>query len=200
MPKISEAQRQARRDQITRAAVEQFAARGIHSTSMANIIDASALSSGAIYTHFSGKDEIIAHVARTTVSGVFSGLEGVLDSDPLPSPEQLLTLITERITQTDVPTGFIVQVWAEAVTNPIVRGAANEVYAGAFEFFREYAALWLSTGGGLDPRQARAQAPRQARLMISLIYAHILQTPLIDSHNTGDFINDTADLFTALTR
>ncbi|MDR8018253.1 TetR/AcrR family transcriptional regulator [Nesterenkonia aerolata] len=200
MPKISEAQRQARRDQISQAAVEQFAARGIHSTSMANIIDASGLSSGAIYTHFSSKDEIIAHVARTTVSSVFSRLEEILNSDPLPRPELLITLITERIAQTNVPTGFIVQVWAEAVTNPVVHNAANEVYAEAFEFFREYVVLWLSTGGGLDPRQARAQAPRRARLMISLIYAHILQTPLIDSHNTCDFVNDTGDLFTVLTR
>ena len=36
--------------------------------------------------------------------------------------------------------------------------------------------------------------------MISLIYAHILQGSLIDSHGTADFLNDTAGLFTALTR
>jgi AcrR family transcriptional regulator len=198
MPKISESQRQARREQIARAAVEQFAARGIHSTSMANIVEGSGLSFGAIYTHFASKDEIIAYVARTNAGGVFTDLEGLLDSDPLPAPEQLMALITEQIAQAEVPTGFIVQVWAEAITNPAARDAANEVYTAAFEFFREYAALWLSTGGGLDPRQARIQAPRQARVMLSLVYAHILQTSLLDRYRTADFLDDSADLLAAI--
>lgn len=198
MPKISESRRQARREQIAHAAVEQFAARGIHSTSMANIVEGSGLSFGAIYTHFASKDEIIAYVARTNAGSVFTDLEGLLDSDPLPAPERLMALISEQIVQAEVPTGFIVQVWAEAITNPAVRDAANEVYTAAFEFFREYAALWLSTGGGLDPRQARTQAPRQARVMLSLIYAHILQTSLLDRYRTSDFLDDTADLLTAI--
>ncbi|GAA2837615.1 TetR/AcrR family transcriptional regulator [Kribbella solani] len=196
MPKISESRRQARREQIARAALEQFAVRGIHSTSMANIVDGSGLSSGAIYTHFASKDEIIAHVARTTVGGVFIGLEGLLESDPLPAPARLITLITEQIAQAEMPTGFIVQVWAEAVTNPTVRAAANEVYTVAFEFVREYATRWLSTGGGLDPRQAHTQAPRQARVMLNLIYAHILQTSLLDRYSTADFLADTSALIT----
>lgn len=194
MPKISETQRQARRDQIARAAVEQFSERGIHSTSMANIIEASGLSAGAIYTHFSGKDEIITYVAGTTVSGVFTGLGRLLDAESIPTPGELMALITERIAQAEVPTGFIVQVWAEAITNPAVHDTANEVYTTAFEFFREYATLWLSTGGGLDVRQAHAQAPRQARVLLSLIYAHLLQTSLLDNYSTADFLSDISDL------
>lgn len=194
MPKISEAQRQARREQIGRAAVEQFAARGIHSTSMANIVDASGLSAGAIYTHFAGKDEIITYVAGTTVSGVFTGLDGLLNSDPLPTHGELMALITARIEQAEVPTGFIVQIWAEAITNPKVHTAANEVYANAFEFFREYATLWLSTSGGLDVRQARSQAPHQARVLLSLIYAYLLQVSILDDYRTTDFLSDISDI------
>jgi AcrR family transcriptional regulator len=197
MPKISQEQRQARREQIAHAAVEQFTEHGIHSTSMTNIIKASGLSSGAIYTHFASKDEIISYVARTNAGSVFTDMEGLLDSDPLPAPERLMALVTEQIAQAEVPTGFIVQVWAEAITNPTARDAANEVYTAAFEFFRDYAALWLSSEGGFDPRQARLQAPRQARVMLNLIYSHILQTSLLDGYRTSDFLDDTADLLTA---
>lgn len=190
MPKISEAQRQARRDQIARAAVEQFAARGIHSTSIANIVEASGLSAGALYTHFAGKDEIIAHVARATVSGLFTGLEALLETDPLPAPDELIAHVVEGLAQAEVPTGFIVQVWSEAIANPAVHSAANDVYADAFQFLREYAFMWLSTGGGLDVRQARALAPRQARVLVGLIYAHILQASLLDGYSTADFLSD----------
>lgn len=186
MPKISEAQQQARRDQIARAAVEQFAARGIHSTSIANIVEASGLSAGALYTHFAGKDEIIAHVARATVTG----LEALLETDPLPAPDELIAHVVEGLAQAEVPTGFIVQVWSEAITNPAVHSAANDAYADAFQFLREYAFMWLSTGGGLDVRQARALAPRQARVLVGLIYAHILQASLLDGYSTADFLSD----------
>lgn len=195
MPRISPERRQARREQIARAAVEQFAARGIHSTSMANIIDASGLSAGALYTHFTGKDEIITYVARTTVSGIFTGFSELLHRSPPPSPGALMERITERIDSADVPVGFIVQVWSEAVTNPSVRDAANEVYGEAFGFLHQYSRSWLSTAGGLDGQQADAQAPRQARLFISLIYAHILQSSMLDSYETPTFLDDVAGLF-----
>ncbi|SJN12900.1 Transcriptional regulator, TetR family [Leucobacter sp. 7(1)] len=190
MPKISEAQRQSRREQIARAAVAEFAVRGIHPTSMANIVAASGLSAGALYTHFSGKDEIIAYVARQTVGGVFQGLEGLLGAEVLPTPPELIAQITERISSAEVPTGFIVQVWAEAITNPSVHDAANEVYGGAFEFLRSYSARWLterSEEGGLPEV---GQTERQARVLLSLIYAHILQLSLLDAYRTDEFLRD----------
>lgn len=192
MPKITDARRQARRDQIARAALEQFAVRGIHSTSMANIIEASGLSAGAIYTHFAGKDEIIAHVAVSTVSGVLGGVEGVLEADSVPPPAVLLALITERIAVAKVPVGFIVQAWAEAITNPTVRTAANEVYVEAYEFLREYSARWLVAGGGVDAAQAALRAPGRARTLLSLIYAYILQSSLIDDYSPAELLSDIA--------
>lgn len=182
MPRVSEEHRAARRDQIARAAMGQFVTRGIHSTSTDNIAQAAGVSAGAIYTHFAGKDEIIAYVARTAVESVFAGLEQILDDDPLPSPQELVALIAERIPQAGAPAGFMVQVWGEAVTNSDLRELANEVYAKAFEVLREYATLWFATAEGMDVRQARSHAPDQARLLLSMIYAHILQLALIEGY------------------
>lgn len=184
MPKVSAEHMQARRDQIGRAAVEQFSRRGIHSTSMANIIEASGLSAGAIYRHFSGKDEIIAYVARTAIESVFTGIRGLLDAEPLPSPTGVMTLIAARLNESDVSPGYIVQVWGEAATNPTVRSIANEFYHSAFDFLREYLTVWLTTSQDIDLRGAREQAVSQASLMVSLVYAHILQDALIDGHDS----------------
>ncbi|MDR0417120.1 MAG: TetR/AcrR family transcriptional regulator [Propionibacteriaceae bacterium] len=194
MPKVSPEHMQARRDQIARAAVEQFSLRGIHSTSMANIIEASGLSAGAIYRHFAGKDEIIAYVARATINGVFDGVRGLLDAEPLPSPAEVMILIAHRLDQTDVSFGNIVQVWGEAAANPTVHAIANEVYASAFDFLREYLAIWLTANQGLDLASVRDQAPAQARLMVSLVYAYILQRALIDGHDHGRLADSLATL------
>src|ERR1700761_5247538 len=59
MPKISEEQRQARRDQILAASWRCFARRGIHSTSMDDIVREANLSFGAVYIYYKSKDELI---------------------------------------------------------------------------------------------------------------------------------------------
>lgn len=197
MPKVSAEHRQARRDQIARAAITQFAQHGIHSTSMTSIIETAGLSAGAIYTHFASKDEIIAYVAHATVDGVLAGVEGVLDTDPLPSPGHLLGLIATTIPRTDIPPGLILQVWAEAITNPALRQTANQVYARVLDHLREYFTLWLTAHDGLDLRLARRQAPRRARVFLSLVYSHILQAALIDTHDAEVFTNDLAELLDA---
>ena len=58
MPKISEEKRQARRDQILAAAWRCFSRRGLHSTSMEDIIREANLSSGAVYLYYKSKDEL----------------------------------------------------------------------------------------------------------------------------------------------
>ena len=70
MPKVTEAYRTARRDEIIESALRCFAAKGYQRTSMADIIDESGLSAGAIYGHFSGKKELFSAVAgRVVASG-----------------------------------------------------------------------------------------------------------------------------------
>lgn len=51
---------EARRRDILQAAVEQFSARGVEGTSMANIAAAAGVSRPALYQYFANKDEIFA--------------------------------------------------------------------------------------------------------------------------------------------
>ena len=59
MPRLTDATKAARRAQILEAAINCFLERGYTNTSMNDIIKASGLSSGSIYSHFSGKEDIL---------------------------------------------------------------------------------------------------------------------------------------------
>lgn len=59
MPRLTDATKAARRAQIIEAAIDCFLDHGYTNTSMSDIIKASGLSSGSIYSHFSGKEDIL---------------------------------------------------------------------------------------------------------------------------------------------
>ena len=59
MPRLTDATKAARRAQIIEAAIDCFLEHGYTNTSMSDIIKASGLSSGSIYSHFSGKEDIL---------------------------------------------------------------------------------------------------------------------------------------------
>ena len=63
MPKISEVQRESRREQILEAALACFSEDGFHQTGMADIVKRSGMSHGAVYVYFQSKEDIIEALA-----------------------------------------------------------------------------------------------------------------------------------------
>src|SRR6201996_4092968 len=63
MPKISEAQRESRRQQILDAALRCFSRQGFHNTTTADIVRESGVSQGTLYLYFGSKDDIILALA-----------------------------------------------------------------------------------------------------------------------------------------
>jgi AcrR family transcriptional regulator len=59
VPRVSAQHEQEVRERIVRAATRVFSERGFHRATMQDIVRASGLSVGAIYTYFKGKDELI---------------------------------------------------------------------------------------------------------------------------------------------
>ena len=70
MPRLTEATKAARRAQIIEAAIDCFLERGYINTSMSDIIKASGLSSGSIYSHFSGKEDILIGAINERLNNV----------------------------------------------------------------------------------------------------------------------------------
>lgn len=70
MPRLTEATKAARRTQIIEAAIACFIEHGYTNTSMSDIIKASGLSSGSIYSHFSGKEDILVTAINERLENV----------------------------------------------------------------------------------------------------------------------------------
>ena len=87
MPRLTDATKAARRAQIIEAAIACFIERGYINTSMSDIIKASGLSSGSIYSHFTGKEDILISAINerlTSIKALYAALpEGAGPQDIL---------------------------------------------------------------------------------------------------------------------
>ncbi len=70
MPRLTDATKAARRAQIIEAAIACFIERGYINTSMSDIIKASGLSSGSIYSHFTGKEDILISAVNERLDSI----------------------------------------------------------------------------------------------------------------------------------
>jgi TetR/AcrR family transcriptional regulator, transcriptional repressor of aconitase len=122
MPKISDEQRQARRDQILAAAWRRFARNGIHATSMEEIIREADLSAGAVYLYYKGKDELILAAIETYMGALRGLLLPLLMREPPLPPMAFAHEITAAITSHTQQRGLdlnviILMCWSEAQSN-----------------------------------------------------------------------------------
>ena len=63
-PKIDDSKKEARRAQILLAACKCFAEKGYHGTSMRDICRESELSTGAVYSYYPSKEDIIEAIGE----------------------------------------------------------------------------------------------------------------------------------------
>jgi AcrR family transcriptional regulator len=124
MPKISQAKRDARQQQILDAALTCFSEDGFHQTGMADIVKRSGLSHGAVYLYFQSKDDLIEALAVDR-----HGQEALLneaaryDDDPLEGLHMLVRGYARWLTDpsSDQVRRVGVNGWAEALRNQRVR-------------------------------------------------------------------------------
>ena len=138
MPRVSAAHEQEVRDRILVAAARVFSEKGYHSSTIADVVRESGLSVGAIYTYFSGKDELI-RLACDQVAA--RGLDELAErlAPATTTAERMaiaIRLYVETIDDYDGAPGQVslVQAWAEADREPGVRemlAARRERLVGA---------------------------------------------------------------------
>src|SRR5215208_3072929 len=80
-----------RGERITRTAARLFRERGFHATTIDDLGRAEAISGGAIYRHFAGKDELLAAVAQRGVDHIGDCLAAV-DHAAVAAPDERLAL------------------------------------------------------------------------------------------------------------
>jgi AcrR family transcriptional regulator len=146
VPRVSAAHEQEVRDRILDGAARVFAEKGYHSSTIADVVRESGLSVGAIYSYFSGKDELIRLTCDQIAARGLDELAARL-APATTTAERLaiaIRLYIETIDEYDGAPGQVtlVQAWAEADREPGVR----EMLAGRRERLAGAGQLLLRQG------------------------------------------------------
>lgn len=176
MPKVTEAYRSARRDEILDAALRAFSSKGLERASMADIIAESGLSAGAIYGHFAGKRELIAALAERTLGARRTELE-TEQSDHQLSPAEVLDTLLHTMRDT-FDTRLLVQLWAAAATDTEVGDAVRGPVGLIRSTFTQLMRPWFEARTA--PADVDEALARCVTLTMALGQGFMLQRHLFD--------------------
>jgi AcrR family transcriptional regulator len=188
MPKISEERRQARRDQILAASWRCFSRRGIHSTSMEDIVREANLSSGAVYLYYKSKDELCLAAFSSAFQEMRLLLVPILTREVPYPPSVLVREIAKVITfhahrnQLNFGVAFLMG-WGEAPFNPKVKELVGDGQRMYREALTAIVHKWQKRG---DIRP-EAKPANVAKAMLSFFLGYIVQSAMI-----GDIDPETA--------
>jgi AcrR family transcriptional regulator len=126
MPRLTPAHERQIRDRIATAALRVFAERGFHRATIQDIVRESGLSVGAIYTYFSGKEELFLATCDL-IGGLGLGELGRRLAAGGSVADRLAIAVAFFVDSVlDAPDGgttpsYLLQAWAEADKEPAVR-------------------------------------------------------------------------------
>lgn len=154
MPRVSDAYRQARRDEIVAATLRVLRRRALSELTMADVIEEAGLSAGSVYSHFAGKAELIELVA-TEVIGTRLSLLAAPDDEAARSPREVVRWWLAGLERDRVPFATVVQVWGEAASDATIREIVLRRMGDIEQAFTAAAERWL-VAEGREPTAASA--------------------------------------------
>jgi AcrR family transcriptional regulator len=175
VPRVSAAHEQEIRERILDAASRVFAEKGYHSSTIADVVRESGLSVGAIYSYFSGKDELIRLTCDQIAARGLDELAARL-APAMTTAERLaiaIRLYIETIDEYDGAPGQVtlVQAWAEADREPGVR----EMLAGRRERLAGAGQMLLRQGVISGELPAWLDVDAVTRALLALLDGLMLQ-------------------------
>jgi AcrR family transcriptional regulator len=196
MPKVSEAYRESRRDQIAQAAARCFDRNGFHATTMDQIISEAGLSAGAVYRYFPSKEAIILHVASTgaTILATFVATEA-LTEDPDPPLATFTRAMNElarfmtRGPQADLAR-IALQGWAETPRNPQLRELMRGQFDAIAQTLTELLTRWRERGD-IEPTVDPVLA---AKPLLAMALGFMVQRVILDDLDPTSYAEGMASL------
>jgi AcrR family transcriptional regulator len=193
MPKITEAQRETRRQQILDAALRCFSRDGFHNTTTADIVRESGVSQGTLYLYFATKDEIIVALADDRHQGeAFMSAMAQSEQDPIQGLALLLEVhgtALDDARRTDLRRVGI-QGWAEALRSPTVLASVQE---GSSLVRKEIVRL-VARGQQAGQIRREIEPEAVARMLIALFRGLTLEVSLGENVGLADVGPLVADM------
>jgi AcrR family transcriptional regulator len=195
MPKISDDKRAARRVQILEAAWVCFQREGLHATTMDDIIRASRLSAGAVYSYYPSKEDLILAAVTVSLNGLRARLEPILQYTPPLPPDLFVQHIAEAIAEfTEHETYDLKRIallgWSEAQRNERLRETMRNFYLAFRDQLTDLAVGWRKAG----LLQKRTSARDVAKVVLSEILGFVVQGAIIGDVEPKDLYRGLRDL------
>jgi AcrR family transcriptional regulator len=189
MPRVSDAYRRARRDEIALAAVRCLERKGVHETSIADIVEESGLSTGAIYSHFQNKAELARYIVSEYL---FPRLDGLRDAGPVVrSPRDVIAAMLAAFTEDGLPAGIVVQFWGEAAAGGELRAEMLRT-ASRLRATLEAALQPWAQQRTTDAESATALSEERARAVIALAQGYIAHTAVFGPRDPIEYLESLA--------
>ena len=151
------APRAKRREQILRAALQCFADKGLHASTMDDIARAAGLSKGSLYWHFDSKEMVFLTLYEAFTLEMSGEWDGV--ANEVADPLEVLRLQAELAIRAFSGNRKLLLAWTEFFTHPVVRERMPEIYTLGRQMLAEVVERGRRTGAiapGPDPQSVAA--------------------------------------------
>lgn len=186
MPRLNEDTKLRRREAIAAAAMRCFARAGFANTSMADIIAEAGSSAGSVYSHFSGKAELVRYAASMAMSELVAVVTEELPLERSPASVLTHLLHSSSRSQRAKP---LLQIWAEVPRDPELEAVATASLVDLRGHIREALLPWCQDAARdastrADP-DARADAVADA--ILTSVQGYLVRLT-IDRHTDADLL------------
>ncbi len=186
MPRVSDAHREARRDEIARAALRSLERTGLTDMTIADIVRESGLSAGAIYANFTNKAEL----ARYVVARFLSGRRDVIEADArrgeVRTPRALLDTVLGSFGADGISPAVPLQFWAAATVDTEMHDELTRTIADLRASLTLAVEPWAATRG-IQPEGA-------ARAIMTLAQGYITHTAVEGPRLLEDYLTGIAQV------
>jgi len=179
--------------QILEAAWVCFQKQGLHATTMADIIQVSGLSAGAVYSYFPSKEELIHAAVTTSLSGLRERVEPILLAAP--PPELLIRQIAEAIALFTTREGYDLRRlallgWSEAQRNERLRETMREFYTNFRDQLAVVAGRWVQLG----LVRGEASADEVAKAILATVLGFVVESAILDDIRPQELARGVRDI------
>ena len=182
MPRVSDAHRAARREQIAEAALQVLARKG-SDASIAEIVAECGLSAGAIYGNFENKADLARYIAGQLLHRKIGTLDDAVSDGAVRTPAEVLRLFMSLRRQLP-DLSVLLQFWGEATVDSelhaIMETRSNE--------FRDAIARALRPWAESQPEDTDTLATRSAEVCLAMVQGWFANTALFGWMTGEEFL------------
>jgi AcrR family transcriptional regulator len=153
VPELTRARDPDRRDKILAAAGEQFARRGYHAVSLADIGAAAGIVGSGVYRHFTSKSAILVALLEEVMDRLLAEAEHVMETEP-DAARQLGALVQGQVAFA-VDERYLVRLYQREM-HTLPEGDRRRLRRLQRHYVEEWVHLLAELRPGLDDGQARA--------------------------------------------